>query len=67
MLGSENRPSFDEIVDDIKNNPDYITDLVDENLFLSYIDYIDECKVSFNSGKSAITFDKFLKRKLKAE
>ena len=30
-----------------KKNKNFITDLVDENDFFNYVDYIDDCKVSF--------------------
>lgn len=38
------RPTFAEITEELVSNHDYITDLVDENEFLSYTDYINEYK-----------------------
>ena len=37
----EQRPTFDEIVENLKNNPDFITNTVDHNEFYDYVDYID--------------------------
>ena len=33
----DERPTFEQIIDDLKNNPDYITDLVDEAEFFDYV------------------------------
>ena len=38
----DERPTFEEIVDKLKKNPDFITENVDKDEFLNYIDYIDE-------------------------
>ncbi|KAK8870875.1 hypothetical protein M9Y10_008773 [Tritrichomonas musculus] len=35
------RPSFDDIVYDLKNDPEFITDLVEEGEFLDYVDMIE--------------------------
>ena len=36
------RPAFEEIVYDLKNDPEFITDTVDKNEYLEYVDYIDQ-------------------------
>ncbi|KAK8854434.1 hypothetical protein M9Y10_016996 [Tritrichomonas musculus] len=36
------RPSFDEIVTELKTNRDFITDSVNEEDFINYVQYIDE-------------------------
>lgn len=36
------RPTFEDIVNDLRSNKEYITDGVDESLYLSYIDIIDD-------------------------
>lgn len=45
------RPTFDEIVDRLRNNHDFITSLVDENEFNEYVDFIDDYKSSFDLSK----------------
>lgn len=57
------RPSFDEIVDELRSEPSFITDLVDETLFLNYVDYIDEFEKSFNKDKTILSFKDFIKNK----
>lgn len=42
------RWNFDEIIDNLKNNRDFITDSIDEAEYYNYIDYIDEYKSSFD-------------------
>lgn len=59
------RPTFDQITDELKTNPDFITDLIDENEYLSYIDYINEYNTSFDSTKKLISFDEFFNNKKK--
>ena len=48
----EDRPTFQDIVDNLKNNSDFITSTVDEVDFYNYIDYIDEYKTSFDITNS---------------
>ena len=43
------RPTFDDIVFMLKNNPDFITENVDEEEFLDYVDLIDEPANSLES------------------
>ena len=51
----EKRPTFEEIVDQLKNNPKFITDTVDENEYLNYIEYIDEYKIKYNKNRKIIS------------
>lgn len=37
----ENRPSFQNILDRLRNNPEFITENVDENEFLDYVEMLD--------------------------
>lgn len=55
--------SFDDIVDYLKNNDAFITDVIDKVEFIDYVDYIDECKITFDSGKPFISIDEFIKIK----
>ena len=59
------RPSFDEIVKELKSDSGFITDLVDEGQYQDYVDYIDEYKVTFDKEKKILSFDEFVKRKNK--
>lgn len=43
------RPSFQQIVDLLKNNKEFITENVNEDVFFDYINYIDNFKTNFNS------------------
>ena len=56
------RPTFDKIVDDLKNNEEYLTDTIDKDEFYNYVDYIDEYKKSFDLSQS-IHFDEIVNRK----
>ncbi|KAK8887659.1 hypothetical protein M9Y10_038712 [Tritrichomonas musculus] len=60
-----NRPSFEEIVKELKSDSGFITDLVDEGQYQDYVDYIDEYKVTFDKEKKILSFDEFVKRKNK--
>lgn len=42
------RPSFDEIVELLENNDDFITETVEKEDFLAYVSYIKKSKKSFN-------------------
>lgn len=45
------RPTFEEIVFELKNNSDFITETVDANEFHNYIDYTEEYHSSFDPSK----------------
>lgn len=45
------RPTFDKIVDDLKNDRGFITENVDENEYRLYIEYIEKYNCSFNKSK----------------
>ena len=51
----ENRPTFDDIVNELRHNQEYITDLVNEVEFLDYVDFIDS-QIAFDAPK-IISFD----------
>lgn len=57
----DDRLSFDEIVNCLKTNEDFITDLIDKNEFLDYVDFIDDAKSSFEKSKQMFHFDDFIK------
>lgn len=46
------RPTFDEIVELLRTDPNFITDDVDEEEFKNYIKYIDNPSQNFNQGKN---------------
>lgn len=45
----EERPTFDEIVDILKNNEEFIIDGVDKDEFLDYVDLNESSERSFES------------------
>ena len=47
-----NRPTFDEILNELRTNREFITDEVDKVEYLKYIQYISEYNVIFGSNKS---------------
>ena len=47
----EERPTFDEIVDILKNNEEFIIDGVDKDEFLDYVDLIESSERSFEPEK----------------
>lgn len=57
------RPSFESIVDELKNNDSFINDSVDKFTFLDYVDYLDNYQSTFNLCKKHITFDDFTRSK----
>lgn len=59
----KDRPSFEDIAKNLKNNKDFITETVDEVDFINYVDYIDDCKITFENGKPFISIDEFIKQK----
>ncbi|KAK8839065.1 hypothetical protein M9Y10_032532 [Tritrichomonas musculus] len=48
----EERPSFDEIVYQLKTNKDFITDSINEDEFYDYVDFIDNYKATFTINDS---------------
>lgn len=43
----DDRPTFEAIVNGIKESKDFITENVNENDFLEYVNFIDSCKTEF--------------------
>lgn len=56
------RPTFDEIVHELRSNRDFITDTVDEKEFQNYVDFVDEFDVTFGTEK-VLSIDEYLERK----
>lgn len=47
----EKRPTFAEIVNELKTNPDFITDEIDKDKYFEYVKYVDNFPVSFDENK----------------
>lgn len=47
----KDRPTFDEIVNDLKTNEEFILDDVDKEEFLNYIESIENSQISFDANK----------------
>lgn len=58
----EDRPTFEQIVNDLKTNKEYITDKVNLSDYQNYINYIENF-ADLNSQKQCIPIDKFVKQK----
>lgn len=61
----DERPTFEMIVNNLKENQSFITDLVDENDFEDYVSIIDEYKASFDTSKCPIDYDEMIKKYFK--
>ena len=59
-----NRPTFDQIVSELKNNEEFITDLVEEDDYMQYAEYIEKYKTSFDS-KNHINITDFINHETK--
>ena len=57
------RPNFDSIVDELKNNSGFITELVDEDDFIQYIEFIDNYRSTFDKTKKIIKIEDFIQNK----
>ena len=57
----EERPSFDKIVNDLKNNEAFITESTDDGEFLDYVDFIDNYESTFGSLDQLIHLADFIK------
>lgn len=55
----ENRPTFDEIVEQLKNDPAFITENVDKDDFHSYIEFLDASQSSYDSSKKLVHLSDF--------
>lgn len=53
------RPTFDEIVTELKTNPDFITDKINKEEYQKYINFIEKSNVSFLSLKKSLKLMKF--------
>lgn len=52
----EERPTFDEILNELKTNKEYITDDVDEKEYFDYVNFIENYKTSFDAANFVIPF-----------
>lgn len=55
------RPSFQEIVEQLKNNPDFIIKDIQNDDYHKYIDFIDQSQSSFDSKKKIIHISDYIK------
>ena len=57
------RQPFDEILSDLKENPDFITELVDDGEYFDYVDFIDAYETTYDSERRILTYEEFIKSK----
>ncbi|KAK8888320.1 hypothetical protein M9Y10_039386 [Tritrichomonas musculus] len=58
------RPSFDDILSELRTNRDFITDTVIEKQYLEYVSYIDNYPITFDSSKRIPQIDEIMNNKL---
>ena len=51
-----NRPSFENILERLKNDPGFITQSVDKQQFLSYVNYVDNYKITLIPVKDIVHY-----------
>ena len=56
------RPSFDDILKLLKNDKEFITESIDKEEYLNYINYIDTYNSTFNSDQNIINVNKLLRK-----
>lgn len=61
------RPSFDDIVNILKCDDEFITVSIRRNDYFKYIKFIDESKKTFDSSKKILDLDEFIKSKSKID
>ena len=59
------RPSFDEIVNKLENNEGFITDIVDKNEYLDYVNSLNEYSTTFDPSKRIELTQLFLQKSLR--
>ena len=47
----------------MKSDQEFISDLIDENEYLTYIDYLDDYKKTFGSNQKIISIKEFIQNK----
>lgn len=57
----DKRPSFEEIVDLLENDSEFITESIDKDEFFNYIDYVKDAQINNSFQQVTIDFDE-LKR-----
>ena len=55
------RPTFDEILNHLKSNQEFITENVDKKEFQNFIQFIDEIQNKYNKNKEVSELDNFIK------
>ena len=60
---SEDRPSFKDIVESLKSDEGFITEMTEESEFYDYVDFIDSYKTTFNKEERLLPFEDFIKNR----
>ena len=55
------RPTFDEIADELKTNPEFITESINEDEYRKYIKFIEDYPKSFKEEKTKIILEELIK------
>lgn len=59
----DDRPTFDQIVEEIKTDKSFITSNVKEADFLDYVDFLEKSPKNFKENEKIIQIDQYLKHK----
>ena len=57
----EDRPTFDQIVEELKTNKEFITDSINKSEFFDFVNFIENSQKSFNISNRLIYYEDFVK------
>ncbi|KAK8891102.1 hypothetical protein M9Y10_028307 [Tritrichomonas musculus] len=57
------RPAFNEIVNQLKTDSNFITEKIQKDDHLEYIDFIEKSQISFNWSHKILQVDEFIQSK----
>ena len=57
------RPTFEDIVEHLKSDSNFITELIQSDYYYNYIEFIDESQKSFDSTKRILDLSEFIQSK----
>ncbi|KAK8839443.1 hypothetical protein M9Y10_031797 [Tritrichomonas musculus] len=58
---ADDRPTFSDIVENLKNNKEFITEATDENEFYDYVEFIDSYETTFDVSNRVAHYADFIK------
>lgn len=61
---SSERPTFDEITNLLRNEAGFITDKIDKQEFVNYVEYLDEYQRTHDKSSRGISYEEFIESKM---